>query len=569
MNISTLLYLFYVSTVFWSFVCNGIDVQSQAGEIIQNQGFEGRAFGSSHSNDVGRRIAIGEDGFIYMGGTSTPKSANYEAWGISESGQRDQKADIFLAKLTTTGKLIWVRRSGSQHHDFMNDMKVTKDAIYVCGTTHGNFGATKNGTADAFIMKYKLNGEKGWRKPFQFGSYSGDACNAIDVDDKTKTIVATGSTNGTLFGSVGPTPNQSHHFVVTFQEVAGLKNGLKLIRGRQKGGNGFSSADQVIFNEDNVFVLTRDWNPTMDENKRATTYLYVLDKGSMIVREMHTLNTKSGDGLRGVRMALSNSTDGLYVVGITADNNNHRNYHLLKFAAFGSNRSAEIEWEAVLGHVANDVHLPYQLPCFAVHQSSNRIYVGGVEDGFYSNEATSSSGIMVVPFYMISLTNGNVEKRWHRTTTVPYEMQELTDIAIDPYGSVVYTGVWSSGPERMANALFGSFGSPLLGAVLPRDTRISESESDESTEPQKQGKTKLILFSILSVAGVGILAGVLITTGVRRYRKHSEYEVWEAESSFEKEEELSRSNSVGVQEVITFPKPEQKTAETEGSVAQQ
>lgn len=98
--------------------------------------------------------------------------------------------DVFLAKLTSTGSLSWVKSFGGLGNDEGQDLSFGEDclapAIYATGSFEDkvDFNPSQNitnltsgGSADIFVTKFDINGQHQWVK--QFGGLNEDAGYAI------------------------------------------------------------------------------------------------------------------------------------------------------------------------------------------------------------------------------------------------------------------------------------------------------------------------------------------------------------------------------------------------------
>ncbi|PXF43373.1 hypothetical protein BWQ96_06868 [Gracilariopsis chorda] len=515
--------------------------KSYAATVLISQAFKGRAFGSLSSNDVAKRISVGNDGSLYLAGITTTHDEEHDAWGDAEPGELTGKADIFVAKLSASGNLEWVKRTGSTEDDSLSDMKLANNAIYLCGSTKGNFGSPVNGSTDAFVMKFSLDGEKLWSKPFQFGSKGEDACNAVDVDT-SGVVYAVGSTNGLMYGALPPKPYNFHHFIVKLKEVPGSPSGLQTILGRQRGTHGNSSADQIAVVDDLLYVMTSSASRQTSHGEAFTTYLNLVDREAMFLHKLHMLKSHHGVNFQGVRMATTNSSKSAYVVGFTTKDDMRKQYTVLKFNSSLSYGQGGVEWGTLLGpvsshfemlrfetnnpkHLADSIAMTHQLPSVIANEEAGSVYVAGTEDGYYKNNNAEDQGLLVVPFFKLNATNGEVVERWHRSTTVPHDRQELTDIALDKLKTVVYTGAWWVGSESKSSVLLGSFGSTVRTSTADewntRPSYLQDSGAGTSKASKPRSSAKTIGLIVLAIAGVGIVSTVIVLAGLRSYRLKS------------------------------------------------
>ena len=145
-----------------------------------------KTFGGT-DGEIGNSIAVDASGNVYITGwfTSTTVAMGTSTLTNSSAGS----SDIFLAKLSSAGNVLWAKNIGGTSADRCNG--ITLDAsgnIYATGcfmSATVNFGAntlTNNGTGtnDFFISKFDANGTNLWAK--SAGGNNSDIGNGITVD---------------------------------------------------------------------------------------------------------------------------------------------------------------------------------------------------------------------------------------------------------------------------------------------------------------------------------------------------------------------------------------------------
>lgn len=415
---------------------------------------EGRAYGLQTSIDVSERIAVDDDGFVYIAGSTTPLSPNSMAWGDASVRQLTANSDIFIAKLTPAGDLLWVKREGSAGNDYLNDFKLAKEGLYFCGTTTGNLGARVKGESDAFIMKYSLNGSRVWSTPYQFGSGGADACNALMIDQSGSDVFVAGSTTGRLFGSLNGGNGTLEKFVAKFEEVDDANVGLKLLKGRQKGAYGSCSGIDIGLATNFILVMSTTWNTQRENSKHVTTYLNVYDRSTLLLHKLHVIRDGIMGSFKGTRMVTNNGS--VYFAGLSTLDNNMAAYQVLKYNISADGHEANMMWARRVGVRSKKMATSHQKACIVLDRSKQVVYVGGIED-YDMNNVTRELGMMVTPFLQLG-TDGKIKQQWQKTTFLAKGRERIRDIALNGQDVVMYTGVWSSqsGPD---NALLGSFDS--------------------------------------------------------------------------------------------------------------
>lgn len=134
--------------------------------------------------DGGRSVCIDDEGNVYVTGFFEGK-ARFGKTKIESSGY----CDIFIAKYSKDGELIWVRTGGSSDSDdYGYGIAADKSAnIYVTGMCSGasEFDSLKlrnTGNFDVFLIKYNPEGEIQWAK--QAGGKLADAGYGINISQK-------------------------------------------------------------------------------------------------------------------------------------------------------------------------------------------------------------------------------------------------------------------------------------------------------------------------------------------------------------------------------------------------
>jgi hypothetical protein len=119
--------------------------------------------------DYGHALALDNQANVYVTGEIdgpvkfAGSSLTLNSWG---------KNDVFVAKYSTNGDLLWAHRGGGRESDKGEGIAVTNDAVYVTGyfrdtASFNNDGAFKvfgYGGKDMFLAKYTLEGQLLWLK---------------------------------------------------------------------------------------------------------------------------------------------------------------------------------------------------------------------------------------------------------------------------------------------------------------------------------------------------------------------------------------------------------------------
>lgn len=147
-------------------------------------------FGSPE-NDQGNAITCDAAGNIYVTGgcegslDGTPYLGN---------------GDAFLAKFSSTGQQLWLRRFGTVNREGGNRLATDANGnVYLAGSSTGTlFGYPRLGGHDAFLAKYDPDGNLLWGR--MFGTTEHDRAWGVGLNGAGDVYVA-GSTEGPLHGN--------------------------------------------------------------------------------------------------------------------------------------------------------------------------------------------------------------------------------------------------------------------------------------------------------------------------------------------------------------------------------
>jgi gliding motility-associated-like protein len=128
--------------------------------------------GGNGSDEVTAITVDANDNVIIAGNFDSGSSTNFSgvSGGSTSLGSTGAK-DVFIAKYSSAGILMWVQQGTSAGNDFINDLAVdTSGNIYAAGTSFDNFSyggttLTQSGSGDAFAMKTNNLGVLSWLKP--------------------------------------------------------------------------------------------------------------------------------------------------------------------------------------------------------------------------------------------------------------------------------------------------------------------------------------------------------------------------------------------------------------------
>jgi hypothetical protein len=134
-------------------------------------------------------------------GVTTDSNDNVFATGWTYGDLAGSNAglyDVWVAKLDSSGDLLWTKQFGTPNYDFpWANATDSSGNVYITGWTLGSLGGPNAGLDDGFLAKYDTNGNQLWIK--QFGSAGADQIYDISIDSNNLVYV-TGLTSGELGG---------------------------------------------------------------------------------------------------------------------------------------------------------------------------------------------------------------------------------------------------------------------------------------------------------------------------------------------------------------------------------
>lgn len=203
---------------------------------------------SSEINEVAFALATGPDGVVYMAGWTI---------GIIDDAGHVGASDIFLAKYDADGKKSWVRTLGTASTDVASNLAIGPDGdIYVTGWTTGNLGGEIGfGNSDAFVIRYRPDGDLVWTKIFG-GAKPEESYAVITGLDNSLYV------GGTIYGSNG------------FLGKIDLNNpptGAVFISGEPKLGRTLT-ASNTIADQDGLGDMTFIWKSGSEIVGEGVTY---------------------------------------------------------------------------------------------------------------------------------------------------------------------------------------------------------------------------------------------------------------------------------------------------------
>jgi hypothetical protein len=230
---------FFLLFVTFSFIVTYKNIGSSNIEIIW-----GKQFGTDKNEEI-TGVTVDSQGNIYVIG-----STEGNLFGTNVGGK-----DIFIAKFSPGGELIWGKQLGTIEDDVPFDIAVDSDRnFYVVGATYGDlFGKlVRKWSEDAFVVKFSSKGEIIWSK--QFGTPGQDWAEGVAIDNKNRMIYIVGFLQIGEFGDLEAKVFEEE----TYEEIFLIKydfEGNKIyekLYGTKRNDAGRSIC---IDNEDNIYIV--------------------------------------------------------------------------------------------------------------------------------------------------------------------------------------------------------------------------------------------------------------------------------------------------------------------------
>ncbi len=139
-----------------------------------------------------KTVAVSSDQNVYVAGSTT---------GSFGSQTNQGGRDVFVSKVDGTGSIQWTKFVGSSGDEEAFGIAVSPDgnSIYVVGRTTGNFSTnTNSGFNDGFVAKLSDSGSLTWVK--LIGSESQDNATDVSISPDGNSVYVVGYTLGLLTG---------------------------------------------------------------------------------------------------------------------------------------------------------------------------------------------------------------------------------------------------------------------------------------------------------------------------------------------------------------------------------
>jgi hypothetical protein len=193
------------------------------------------------SDDYALGLATSPQGFLYLAGITS-------GGGTGDEGELDC-ITAWVAKYTLQGKLIWLKRLGSQGDSYAHGIvSDSQGNVLLTGYTSGRLQPNhhKKGDYDAWVAKYDPEGNLVWLE--QFGSASSDYARGIAIDSQNFIYLA-GYTSGLIEATITQ-PGECDAWVAKYDP-----NGQQLWI-KQFGSSDHEVATGIAVGHDDAIYLT-------------------------------------------------------------------------------------------------------------------------------------------------------------------------------------------------------------------------------------------------------------------------------------------------------------------------
>jgi hypothetical protein len=218
------------------------------------------------SNDIGLGVATDNSGNVFFTG-AFQGSALFDTELLTSNGGND----IFLAKYSSNGTLQWVIQAGGLGSDAgwaieidpLNNVMITGD--FSNRAFFEDITLTALGSTDVFLAKYTTNGELIWVE--SAGGLESDTARSLDIDSMGDAIVTGSFRNSATFGGIRlrSEPNGHNMYIAKFDRFG------RALWAEQSTGTGDSDGFGVVLDSQNNSYVTGDFSGEISFEDRSIT----------------------------------------------------------------------------------------------------------------------------------------------------------------------------------------------------------------------------------------------------------------------------------------------------------
>lgn len=186
-----------------------------------------RSIGGKNIESAGFGLDILDNGDILLGGITSSGSGDF-----TDVDYYGDLFDLFVAKISSDGNLIWIKTFGGEKNEYGNSLIVTRDGGFIItGNTKSTTGTFENiGTAydNAFIIKCNGSGEIEWKDVIK----SSENSEGVSVAEINQQYYLLGDSRGTDFDFENLNKGSMDVFVATYS-LDGKRISLQTIGGSE------------------------------------------------------------------------------------------------------------------------------------------------------------------------------------------------------------------------------------------------------------------------------------------------------------------------------------------------
>ena len=335
-------------------------------------------------------------------------------------GTNAGRGDIFIAKFSSDGNLIWGKQLGTKENEIPMDIAVDSDGnIYVVGATDGNlFGqVVRRWYDDAFVAKFSPEGELIWSK--QFGTPGQDWATGVAVDNTNRVIYVVGFLQIGEFGDLEAEVFEE----VTYSEIFVIKYSFEGDKVWEKhyGAEKDDTANKVCIDKrGNVYIVgeTSEW---FNKNDNDNAFIVKLTSEGELVWGKE-FGTDERDYANDVCV---DQNDNIYITGVT--NIGGLTWETMDAFIRKYDNNGNLIWSAEIKTKEEDIG-----NSIITDKEGNIYIVGFTKSNLFGNNL-GGSDIFVVKY------NSSGELIWGKM--IGSEQDEVgEDISIDKQGNIYLVG---------------------------------------------------------------------------------------------------------------------------------
>lgn len=456
-----------------SSVPSEVNLQPGIGGLVWNT-FLGGAI-----EDDGKGIAVDGSGNVYITGWSKSD------WGSPINPSQGGSGDAFVAKLDSSGNLIWNTFIGGDGYDYGDGVAVDGSGnIYVTGFAGGTWGTPVNsyaGGGDAFVTKLNSDGAVLWNT--FLGGIDNDYGNGIAVDASGNTYV-TGMSVGSWGRPVDDFAGVTDIFVAKL-DSNGARVWHTFLGGDDDGSDGDVGRGIAVDGDGNVYVTGESpftWGtPVNSHVDLRDVFVAKLDGSGNLIWNTF-LGRNFGDFGQGIAI---DSSSNIYVVGWSRDGSPGISDVLV---ARLNSSSGDTIWSNLLGESGNDIGYGIAV------DGSGGVYIAGSSEGSWGSPVNPFAGGYNDAF--IAELDGNGTLKWNTFLGGMGDDWSL-GIAVGQSGNVYTTGSSNSSwgvPVNEFERLDDAFVAKLSGSsATVLITIAGNAGTDEVTLSYADGGQKSVL----------------------------------------------------------------------------